>query len=234
MTTTLDKSQCLTGQGICARPGWTRTAIKKFIGEPDFVTDRYGGGTINWYSLARVEHAERTDAFRVWSAKSEARKLSAKQGASTRRENAARSMMATIDAGLAIGSLTPKLLSLKEIDAAACVYRAFDPEDWIHIERKRMNYIRHCLTSYDQIRHALGLYPRTQSGSRSAAYDVLRDTVTEEIEKVYPYLGRELEDEERVIERALDTLYLERQEAACSARRLSEKKRSQMPSALLH
>lgn len=53
----------LTLTDVLARPHWTRALVDRYLGEPDEVRRRYGGGEYYLFALARVERAEKCSGF---------------------------------------------------------------------------------------------------------------------------------------------------------------------------
>lgn len=183
-----DKVATLTQSQILERPGWTRTLVKRILGEPDLIKPRFGGGTINLYQRERVEAAEASEAF-----------LS-QQDAVAKRKAAARRVVEKKTAALLadVDRMSVRVTRIPLEDVRRRAIKAYNDRHWgsdmpagMHsdsefLDRITVNYIRHKLTRYDQ---ALG--KTAGKVGVHQAVDAIREKVYAAIAEAYPDLAEE-------------------------------------------
>lgn len=173
---------------ILNRPGWTRTLVKKLLGEPDRIKKRYGGGTITFYQQERVEQVEKSEAFQQAQVGMAARKAAARKAVETK----------TADT-MELARTTPIEVDVIEnpTEAAIAAYNirqlergidrmAHQDADPAFLQRITVNYIRHSLARYDDALYEL--FNRT--GNTQAAL-VIRWRVLKAIAARYPQFSAE-------------------------------------------
>lgn len=192
----------LTKAAIKKERGWTDTAIKKFLGDPDKLgSNPYSSKTpSHLYLLSRVKKAERTKQFKEWKAASVKRRASARKAAHTRKEKT----LAKVRSRLGEIQLHPRArgLSTKKLrKLAVASYEDLELErNWDEprtvdsdapqefIQRIEVNFLRHEATMYDaELEEYAG-----STGVREAV-DMVRERVYEVIANEYPFLKKECE-----------------------------------------
>lgn len=192
----------LTKAAIKKERGWTDTAIKKFLGDPDKLgSNPYSSKTpSHLYLLSRVKKAERTKRFKDWKQKSKTRRASARKAANTRKEKTlakVRSRLGEIQLHPAARGLSTKKLrklavaSYEELE----LERNWDEPRMVEddapqefIQRIEVNFLRHEGTMYDsELEEYAG-----STGVREAV-DMVRERVYEVIANEYPFLKKECE-----------------------------------------
>jgi hypothetical protein len=154
MNEKLDK---LTKQKLKER-GWTDSAIRKFLGEPDELKKNWlysKAAPICLYSISKVEIIEKSDDFINWKIKSKIKGNAIKKS----KKIIAQKIF------ILMKSWNPeiKILPLDEVKSLAIIaYNTFSVEtgrdfyadensDKRFLERIMVNYIRHNLTDYDYV-----------------------------------------------------------------------------------
>lgn len=179
--------------------GWTAAMIRDLLGQPDRLAGNArfpGASPIRLYRLARVRATERSAAFEKAAARAARRSAAARLGAQRRRER-----MLRLIAGEQI--VVPKLTSAV-LTARAVRHRdarqgdATDPAklDPRILDRWKVNYLRHQLTTYDTALDELF----GQVG-RADAERALRRRVYSAIWNAYPELAAECQRQLRIRER---------------------------------
>jgi hypothetical protein len=177
---------------------WTDRLIKKYLGEPDKLTENMhykSGPPVQLYLIDRIERFENTPEFEAEKAKKTARSNAAKKAAETRR----RRTEETVDA-LKID--VPRF-GWDELVRRACRaynllqserngdFRASPDSEPKFIARICVNYLRHELTPYeshlDDVRGAVGA---------EEAKLQIKIKVLEAIAECYPELGPECFNQE--------------------------------------
>lgn len=185
----------MTGSELIAR-GWTRAAIRRFLGKPDRVESygvrRHRRVTRYHYSDERVLTAESTPEFAGWRAGCAARSERAKRTAERRRAE-------VLEYARTVPLSVPEI-PLKILQGNALESYYSDPRsecgggnDPLFIGRITANYIRHELTSYDAIIVEMAARPGTDD-----AYEILRDRVDDLIAERYPDLEEAIRAQARL------------------------------------
>lgn len=130
--------------------GWSDAMIKAYLGGPDRVSRRYGGGEYHWYRLERVVEAERLPDFEQRQVQAEKRGVNGKKVAAKR----AAELQAKAESWVPI---------ITKMDRGALLDAAIDnyvpredrlpasrDSDPAFLARITWNYIRHALTDYDE------------------------------------------------------------------------------------
>jgi len=185
----------LSSSGLIER-GWTATLIARYLGDPDkfAVNPHYRSGPmVRLYALERVERKEHEDAVRAALEKIAARRP-ARQAAS---KKAAQAKADALVEGIGRIRIHVRRIDLAKLRKAAIDHwerRKVDRGDYMAdghgadeatIRRWMENYVRHCLTQYDDVIEQLfGLV------GRDRAYELLRTRTDEAISRVYPELRK--------------------------------------------
>lgn len=222
----MTESEYLSKAALKKDRGWTDTAIKKFLGEPDKLGyNPYSSKmSSHLYLIPRIDKIEKTPDFVAWKEKSEKRRASALKAAQTRRDKT----LAKVAARLDEIQLCPEVRGLKgkklkkyaimhyeERELDRCwnwddVPRTVDKDAPLEfIQRIEVNFLRHEGTMYDE---ELEEYAGS-TGVREAV-DMVRERVYDLIAKEYPFLKKECErqlqqrrDEQAQIEEYLKAGY---------------------------
>ena len=186
--------------------GWTDALIKVFLGEPDKVGYYGRGFKRNLYSKDRVIAAEALKDFVIakeWASKRSL--VSLKVADAQRKDQLAEiaNMIVTVtkldDEALlryAINSYNSNLFGHHNADTVL----AAETSDKGFLERIQVNYIRHCLTKYDEnLERVAG-----KVGIKEAIWEI-RKKVYEAIAECYPKLAQECQ---RQLERCLNKYVL--------------------------
>lgn len=161
--------------------GWTDTAIKRFLGEPDstYPNPHYRSGPpVKLWTLSRVEAVEQSEEFLEWKANADKRKRAAQAAVRTRAANMVERMRkaeVTIEKGWSFNEV---------YDLARRTHGgnyAGDPGPFFWSLDKGRNAIRHCLTNYEAL---WSICNRGETGEE--AYRVLRERVDALIDESYP------------------------------------------------
>lgn len=203
------------------RRGWTPAMIRDLLGDHDDTrpNPRYSsaGAPMQLWLKERVEAAEATDAFHDRVAKAQRRSESSKKAAETKREELKR-LVQTIKITVIRESLDDLTHAAIESYNLRGIYRealqrrgewflrATEDSDPDFLDRITVNYIRHELTSYDELMHSLvGLVGRRE------AQMLLRGRLMDAIAATYPEFAIECarqtnEWEERQDEAEMSTI----------------------------
>lgn len=168
--------------------GWTPTAIKRWLGRPDYVEEFriYGRGrrARHWYAEDRVVNIEATAEWQEYAAGRSARRERAKKAAATRYQETiawAETVEVTVDLGQRTwDQLCRDGISHKRaLDAERGRYGGFYEPDDDTKTRWALNYARHELSNYEAILAAL----RGRTGSADA-YEEIKERVMARIDEV--------------------------------------------------
>ena len=150
--------------GLIGKRQWTESAIAKFIGAPHRTAPnphRKNGPAMKLYAIKIIEEVESSAGFVAWRDSSRSRK----QGAHAAVETKKRNLLAHIES---VKIAVPILDSAELLARALRNYNAHNSwkaerfDDWTPAtaesiardqafrERITVNYLRHCLTSYEQ------------------------------------------------------------------------------------
>ena len=188
------KRDMITQSTVLERPGWSRTLVKRLLGEPDQRKKCPGRKRLMClYALERVEQCEKTEAFLTAQASLAKRVMAAEKGVATKTAR----LLADIDAMVVeVRTLDERELLQRSIqsynqrlDVTADDYMPplasldSDPE---FLQRICVNYIRHELTRYDRMLSATA----GKTGIASAV-DAIRTKVYAAISAAYPALTQE-------------------------------------------
>lgn len=195
--------------------GWTKTLIKKFLGEPDDVEHFKKYGCRYFYLISRVEAVERTDEFRNLLAAAAARRASGKLSAETRKRNYLRYLR--YEMPVRVKAYLPEKVLLDAIDSynrrrqdrawrryERGVDDEFDIEtrpagtdsDKAFLDRITVNYIRHHLTRYENM--LASLHGKT---AQEEAAKIIQTRIFEAVIEAYPAYRQECE--RQMIERGI-------------------------------
>jgi hypothetical protein len=170
--------------------GWTKALIKRILGDPDEVKlnpYRRSGPRMRLYETKRVEQAEASPEFLEAQEKRKPKREAAQKGLATKKQKIA-------DYVKKVKIKVPKLPKKELIQQACQDYNARSKGDnWASehadqefLERISVNYLRHCLTSYeDELRKIAGRV------NADEAYLELKEKVLDAIAKRYKWLGDE-------------------------------------------
>ncbi|HZU01314.1 MAG TPA: hypothetical protein VFA10_16715 [Ktedonobacteraceae bacterium] len=187
-----NRPEMLNKQSLKER-GWTEALIKRFLGEPDATKPNphyKKAAPMQLYTLARVEEAEKDEAWQQ-------AKLQASKRGEASKSVAARKAAVLIEQAQHMQITVTRLPREVVIKRAIASYNAWNQErawrsfeawepateasDPDFLERITVNYIRHHLTSYDahleQLAGQIGVH---QAGQ------VIRRRIYNEIAKEYP------------------------------------------------
>jgi len=179
----------ITQTTLLERPGWTRTLLKRLLGEPDQRKKVYGRTTpICLYQLDRVVAAEQSGPFLEAQVAIEKRREASTKAVKTKTER----LMTAIEAmPLSVDVVSNKQL----LSAAISSYNARNPysdspahpkADQAFLDRICVNFIRHELTHYD---HALEAMAGKTGINEAIA--LLRRRIYTAIAQAYPALADE-------------------------------------------
>ncbi len=201
-----DQTQYLKKSELKIR-GWTDTAIKEFLREPDAIkpNPRYKkAAPVKLYNLERVKQVESSEAFTTWKNKTASQRLKAKQNAQKRIRLEEQKLLNWVNS-LSID--IPKYEYSKLVKAACAHYNQrqkekeeelqlrgknfyLTPDDFAYPEsdpnflyRIIYNYLRHVASNYDyELTHLF------RKIGKEKGYQALRNRFYDEIEKTYPDL----------------------------------------------
>lgn len=173
--------------------GWTRTGIKKFLGEPYVIEERKWPQRycVNWYLKAVVVKVKATPAFRKFQRKKAARSRAAQKGVDTKYE---KTMAFIDDLDIQVPQWDRENLVRRACESYNGLASGRDADfasasidsDPAFLDRITVNYIRHCLTNYEA-----ALYARFGKVGVDDAADMIRSMINSAIARTYPYLARE-------------------------------------------
>lgn len=183
--------------------GWTKSGIKKFLGEPDWRPSfRAYGQTLQWrlYREDRVLQMEFTDEWKIWRVRSEKRRITSQKTALAKIAEKEAERLVEIQEEEEIkqqyikeissikihfkGKPVPmeKLRELGEKNWVPAAYQnpSFTETEKEHSDRVTINYIRHHLTNYDEVLEDYNI--------NDCGYHVISQKVHDLIAKRYPEL----------------------------------------------
>lgn len=197
--------EALPQAGVLSREGWTKAAVRKFLGEPD---RRSAGAPMRLYLVERVEAVEATVEWQQWVERSARRRAAARAAAETRAQAHYESMIDFIDQARRDGRLTPRRVQMAQLHAEAERHLLHERrlDSFTVRARDLENQIRHGHTAYDWVRDQLKLRPTSESMEREMAYEHLARIVSVEISAVYPELGEMRAREEAEQDRLAQTV----------------------------
>jgi hypothetical protein len=181
---------------VLARPGWTKTLLRKLLGAADATKRRPGGGHYTFYQLARVKQAEQDVTFAAAQAGIVSRREAGKRAADTKRKE----LLGRVEA---VEISVPRLAEHDLWRHASKHYEAlwtsrgqdktadYTPGDAggeVFRARITVNYLRHTLTNYE--RQLASVYGRTGAVD---ARSVIRRRILDAIARAYPALKAECE-----------------------------------------
>jgi hypothetical protein len=179
--------------------GWTPAMIRDLLGQPDRLARNRrfpGAAPVRLYSMARIESMESKAVFRRASALAEARSAAARAGAQHRRERMLRLMNAD---EISVPRLRDSVLTARAVrhrDEREGETTNPADVDRRTMDRWKVNYLRHQLTTYDTLLDELF----GQAG-RPEAERTLRRRVYSAICNTYPDLAAECQRQLRARER---------------------------------
>ncbi|TKD35310.1 hypothetical protein [Azotobacter chroococcum] len=184
-----DQQPTITQTTLLERPGWTKTLLKRLLGEPDHRKKVYGRtNPICLYLLERVVAAEQSTSFLDAQAAIEKRRMASTKAVKTKTEH----LLAAIEAmPLSVDVLSNKQL----LSCAISAYNARNPysdssadpkADQAFLDRICVNFIRHELTHYDHALEAMA----GKTGINKAIV-LLRRRIYSAIAQAYPALADE-------------------------------------------
>lgn len=177
------------------RRGWTPALIRRFLGKPDQekTNPRFASAPpMKLYEKQRVEQAEGSSEFKGAQASRKGRREAAQKGLDTKRKK--------IDAYVEQLEIEVPQLEREELIQRACDHynigrfddnRASPDSDVEFLERICVNYLRHCLTSYeDHLDEITG-----KVGAPYASLEI-KEKVLEKIGEAYEWLADECSRQE--------------------------------------
>lgn len=187
--------------------GWTDTAIKKFLGNPDRKGKNRKGrrGKVTLYFKDRVHDAESTPQFKEWKTKSEARSQASLKAAEKKRQETLDKVtlrLDSIDLKEEYKTLTREDLRQKASDSFLTLEQRREARSNgkyvaeqitsrrtdAFFNRIETNYLRHEGTIYDE--ELKEYFNATGVGQ---AIDMVRERVYDTITIYYPHLANECE-----------------------------------------
>ena len=183
--------------------GWTRAAVRAFLGDPDQRVRNPRGRRapeICLYRFARVEQAERSAGWQAWKDRNAHRLRASTKAVATKRAR----LLAQVEAlpiqvpALALADLQTQAIhhyNMREtLMAERHGWREWDGEkelakpssDPRFLARITVNYLRHRCTKYEE--HLQGIFGRV--GVREV-YTVLFRRIVDAIAAAYPHLAEE-------------------------------------------
>lgn len=168
--------------------GWTDGLIKKFLPIPDrtALNPKYASAPMmKLYSQDRVKAIEASPEFIEALAKAESRKVSARKAVETKRKR--------MTEYLENLTIEVPVLEFDELKRRASEnFRSLELSDRVEISDERMcvNYLRHCLTTYE--RELKGIAGKT--GATDAYYEI-KEKVLDAIWEEYPWLADECQQQ---------------------------------------
>jgi hypothetical protein len=179
--------------------GWTPAMVRDLLGQPDRLARNRrfpGAARVRLYDLSRVEDAERKTTFKRVAALAARRSAAARAGAQRRRELVLRLMAAD---QITVPRLEPSVLTARAVrHRDEREGELTDPAevDRRTLDRWKVNYLRHQLTTYDTLLDDL-----FGKAGRPEAERMLRRRVYAAIWNTYPDLADECQRQLRARER---------------------------------
>jgi hypothetical protein len=180
----------------CTRPtlvarGWTDALIAEFLGEPDaFATNPHyrTGPKMRLYDLSRVLEAEKREDFIARRAAILAKRPTRRKAAAAVSSRKLATLFAWVDN---LNIVIPSM-PLERLYSLALGRRVVEGLDNNYVARKCANYLRHEVTSYDDLLlHTFG-----QTGTEEACTR-LRQRIQGKICEAYPSLAAGIVDADR-------------------------------------
>lgn len=178
-------------QELIEEYGWTKSLIKRFLGEPIKEVKNSYGGITKLYDKKKALKVMKSKKFIEAYSIAEKRKEAAKKGVVSKSNK-------LLDSVTVISRL-PKLDKMELYKCSVRYYNDFWREkstnerynekyatikdDEIFLKRISKNYLRHVCSDYDS--SLIDLKGKT---GKSFAYSKIKDLITDEIKKQYPYL----------------------------------------------
>ena len=172
--------------------GWTDTAVKRFLPEPDDTrpNPRYSqaGAPMKFYLIARVKRMERTKGWQAWQVGVAERRAAAKRGVST-KEQKLLEQVESIE--ITVPAMSAEDLARRAVEHYNALWsgrkkRASLSDSSEFLARISVNYLLHQLTEYDE--HLDKIAGKT--GAHDARTD-LRSCIYSAIAGAYPHLADE-------------------------------------------
>jgi len=182
----------ITQSGILTRKGWSKSLIKKLLGEPD-LRKKVSGHThpLCLYQLDRVQTIELSDAFHEYQDILNRHRFASTKAVQTKTNK----LMAEVaNMVVTVKSLPIFKIQHFAIDAYNDFHDEYDngfassKSDKTFLKRITVNYIRHQLTQYD--------FTLEEVAGRTGidkAVDAIRKKVFTEISNTYPQYREECE-----------------------------------------
>jgi hypothetical protein len=181
----------ITKTEIKTRRKWTESLITKYLPDPDLIKNNpmfRGASEMKLYKVSRIDEIEKCELFLIDFQKTSLRRKKSKKMVNTKTDNL-------------LNKISNISISVKEYNRQELVKMVIDSynqrnnhkepisqreTDQTTMERLMVNYIRHELTSYDDI--LMELYSKT---GKEQAYKLLNERIYKSIGEVYPYLIEE-------------------------------------------
>ena len=181
----------ITKTEIKTRRKWTESLITKYLPDPDLIKNNpmfRGASEMKLYKVSRIDEIEKCELFLIDFQKTSLRRKKSKKMVNTKTDNL-------------LNKISNISISVKEYNRQELIKMVIDSynqrnnhkepisqreTDQTTMERLMVNYIRHELTSYDDI--LMELYSKT---GKEQAYKLLNERIYKSIGEVYPYLIEE-------------------------------------------
>lgn len=160
---TEEKIQMITKSRLKSERGWTDKLLKTFLPDPDLTKPNpnyKSGPPMLLFSLEKIEAIERTEEFQLEQASVAKRKQSAKKAVETKLEqmwkwlDTVQIHIPTYDKAKLIKRACDHYNNMQEErefeGLSTCGMEATTDSDPKFIERICVNYLRHCLTKYEE------------------------------------------------------------------------------------
>jgi len=179
--------------------GWTDKLIKDFLPVPDMTkpNPQYKSGSpMLLFSIERIENVEKTEEFNTQQKIASKRKEASTKAVETKRQQL-RNWLDTVEIYIPILDKS-KLIKLacnqynemqmeREFEGlSTCGIKATKESDTKFLERICVNYLRHCLTKYEE--HLEEMSGKVGCGE---GYGEIRSKIFSKISKKYPWLADE-------------------------------------------
>jgi len=205
------KSDHYTQTDLIKERGWTRTAIKRFLGEPDLIkpnTYYKSAAPMNLYLKERVHKTELTDEYREYIASVAKKREALKESVEQRRNQLLEEIKKLIEKiKINVKTIPYRDIILKAIkgynDHKQSTGEMWDLDRFATINsdmdfliRISKNYIRHNLTKYDEYLYELAMNTSRRVGRGEASefgYQIIQDKIYDAINRAYPNLEENLE-----------------------------------------
>jgi hypothetical protein len=198
---------------LLRRPGWTETALERFLPQCDksVPNPHYKSGPpSSLYLLSRIEEIERTPEFQEWLKEAQPRKARASAAAPKATATKRQKMLDWIDA-LTVDIKPRPLDQIREQAVQNHAIRAWErgretsyqdaPQEFL--DRITVNFLRHCTTAYERL-----LDETWGKVGAENAYGLIRARVLAAIADAYPELQSECERQvKKMGDRAAELVY---------------------------